>query len=69
MLVVGDAAGRDLFVDRRGGLLDFTVPEDGTYVIKVHDLTFKGGATHYYRLCVREQRRAPPSFGTRPPAA
>jgi hypothetical protein len=60
VLVVGDAAGRDLFVDRRGGLLDFTVPEDGTYVIKVHDLTFKGGATHYYRLCVREQAPGTP---------
>jgi hypothetical protein len=55
VLVVADAAGRDLFVDRRGGLLDITIPEDGTYLVKVHDLTFKGGNTHHYRLCVREQ--------------
>lgn len=54
VLVVADAKGRDLFVDRRGGLLDFTVPEDGRYIIKVHDLTFKGGETHFYRLAVRE---------------
>jgi hypothetical protein len=54
VLVVADARGRDLFVDRRGGLLDFTVPEDGRYIIKVHDLTFKGGETHFYRLAVRE---------------
>jgi hypothetical protein len=54
VLVVADARGRDLFVDRRGGLLDFTVPEDGRYIIKVHDLTFKGGETHFYRLSLRE---------------
>ena len=54
VLVVADARGRDLFVDRRGGLLDFTVPEDGKYIIKVHDLTFKGGESQFYRLSLRE---------------
>lgn len=52
---VGDAAGRDLLVERRGGALDFTVPKDGTYSIKVHDLTFKGGPAYYYRLGLWEQ--------------
>lgn len=54
VLVIADANGRDLLVERRGGVLDFTVPADGKYVIKVHELTFKGGATCYYRLAVRE---------------
>ena len=54
VLIVADAEGRDLVVERRGGALDFTVPDDGTYVIKVHELTFNGGATHFYRLAVQE---------------
>lgn len=53
-LVVADAAGRDLLVERSSGLLDFSVPKDGDYVIKVHELTFKGGPAYYYRLAVRE---------------
>jgi hypothetical protein len=50
VIIIADAAGRDLLVERRGGALDFTVPADGPYVIKVHDLTFKGGPAYYYRL-------------------
>lgn len=49
-VIVADAAGRDLQVERRGGVLDFTVPADGKYVIKLHELTFKGGPAYYYRL-------------------
>lgn len=54
-VILGDAAGRDLLVERRGGVLDFAVPNDGTYTIKIHELTFKGGPAYYYRLAVREQ--------------
>jgi len=54
-VVVGDEAGRDLVVERRGGALDFTVPKDGAYTIKVHDLTFRGGAAFFYRLGLWEQ--------------
>ena len=50
VVIVADAAGHDLQVERRGGALDFTVPDDGRYVIKVHDLTFKGGPAFFYRL-------------------
>ena len=50
VVIIADAAGRDLLVERRGGALDFTVPDDGRYVIKVHDLTFKGGPAYFYRL-------------------
>ena len=54
VVIIADAAGRDLLVERRGGALDFTVPMDGKYVIKVHELTFKGGQPYYYRLAVSE---------------
>ncbi len=54
VVIIADAAGRDLLVERRGGVLDFSVPADGKYVIKVHELTFKGGQPHYYRLAVSE---------------
>ncbi len=54
VVIIGDSAGRDLLVERRGGLLDFTVPEDGKYVIKVHELTFKGGRDYFYRLVLQE---------------
>src|SRR5262249_19009310 len=43
-----------LLAERRGGVLDFPVPKDGRYVIKVHDLTFKGGPAYFYRLAVSE---------------
>ncbi len=53
VLIVGDAQGRDLVVERRGGAIDFTVPQDGNYTIKVHDLTFKGGPEYFYRLALQ----------------
>jgi hypothetical protein len=58
--IVADAAGRDLLVERRGGVLDFAVPADGSYVIKVHELTFKGGPAFYYRLGLWEQPAGTP---------
>ena len=54
-VIIADAAGRDLLVDRRGGALDFTVPSDGKYVIKLHELTFNGGQAYFYRLGLWEQ--------------
>ncbi|HTN76058.1 MAG TPA: serine protease, partial [Pirellulaceae bacterium] len=54
VIIIADAAGRDLLVERRGGALDFKVPADGRYVIKIHELTFKGGPAYYYRLGVWE---------------
>ena len=52
VVIVADAEGRDLLVQRRGGAIDFQVPADGLYIIKVHDLTFKGGAEFFYRLAL-----------------
>ena len=54
VLIVGDAQGNDLRVERRGAPIDFIVPADGRYIIKVHDLTFHGGAAYFYRLAVQE---------------
>ncbi len=54
VLIIADSAGRDLLVERRSGALDFIVPADGKYVIKVHELTFKGGSAFFYRLALRE---------------
>ncbi len=59
-VIIGDAAGRDLLVDRRGGVLDFAVPKDGIYVIKIHELTYKGGPAFYYRLGLWEQPAGTP---------
>lgn len=53
VLIVADSQGNDLQVERRGGVVDFTAPETGTYVVKVHDLTFNGGAEYFYRLVIQ----------------
>lgn len=60
VVIIADAAGRDLLVERRGGVLDFNVLDDGKYVIKVHELTFKGGPGYFYRLGVWEQPAGTP---------
>ena len=54
VLIIANAAGNDLIAERRGGILDYTLPADGGYVIKVHDLTFNGGPAHFYRMAVYE---------------
>lgn len=54
VLIVADEQGRDLVVERRGGMIDFVAPADGRFVIKVHELTFKGGAGYFYRLSLQE---------------
>jgi len=50
VLAVSEPSGRELATSRRGGLLDFTAPADGAYLLKLHDLTFAGGAEYFYRL-------------------
>jgi len=54
VVIIADAMGRDLVVERRSGVLDFQVPENGRYIVKVHELTFQGGPAFYYRLALRE---------------
>lgn len=54
VLIVADQNGKDLAVNRSSGFLDFTVPAEGTYVLKTHSLTFQGGPEQFYRLAVSE---------------
>jgi hypothetical protein len=60
VVIVADAKGDDLVVSRTSGVLEFTPPADGPYLIKVHDLTFKGGNEHFYRLALREVQGSSP---------
>ena len=54
VVIIADAQGRDLMVNRTGGVLEFTPPTSGDYVIKVNDLTYQGSARHFYRLALQE---------------
>jgi hypothetical protein len=54
VLIIADAQGHDLLVNRTSGLLDFTPPADGTYLVKVSDLTYQGGDRYFYRLALQE---------------
>ncbi len=55
VIALADASGSDLVVERRGGVIDFVVPVDGSYLVKVHDLTFKGGREYFFRLAITER--------------
>lgn len=61
VLIIADAQGRDLLVNRTSGFLDFTPPADGTYLVKVSDLTFQGGERHFYRLALQEVAAGAPA--------
>ncbi|MBU6399293.1 MAG: hypothetical protein KGS61_03160 [Verrucomicrobia bacterium] len=52
VLIVGDTAGRELGRNRSGGLLDFTAPADGEYLLRVHDRLYRGGDEYFYRLTI-----------------
>ncbi|MDP7275449.1 MAG: PPC domain-containing protein [Planctomycetaceae bacterium] len=54
ILQLFDAKGRLLKVSRGyfgiDPLIDFPITRDGEYVVRLHDLTYTGGANHIYRL-------------------
>lgn len=54
VVIIADSKGDDLLVNRTSGVLEYTPPSDGTYLIKIHDLTFQGGTEFFYRLALRE---------------
>lgn len=54
VVVLAAVDGRDLAVERRGGVLDFTPTSAGPLLVKVHDLCFRGGREFFYRLVVQE---------------
>lgn len=60
VLTIADAEGRDLLVNRTSGWLDFTPPADGTYLIKINDLTFQGGERSFYRLALQDAAAGAP---------
>ena len=67
-LLLFDAAGRELMRDRISGRLVFTPSETGTYLVKVHDLQFRGGKQFPYRLTITRNTDAglPPSLARLP---
>ena len=54
VLILADFEGHDLVVERRGGTLDFIAKNDGKHLLKIHELTFKGGPAYFYRLSLQE---------------
>jgi hypothetical protein len=48
-----DAHGREI-ARLRDGLLDVTLPADGLYRLKIHDLMFGTGDAYGYRLCLTD---------------
>jgi hypothetical protein len=59
VLILADSKGGDLKVNRTGGIIEFTPPADGTYLIKVSDLTYQGGERHFYRLALQNSPAQP----------
>jgi len=59
VVILADSKGADIKVNRTGGIIDFTPPADGTYIIKVSDLTYQGGERHFYRLALQKSPAQP----------
>ena len=59
VVILADGKGADLKVNRTGGIIDFTPPADGAYIIKVSDLTYQGGERHFYRLALQNAPAQP----------
>ncbi len=61
VLEVHDAEGKRLAANRGYAgidpLVDFLVPADGTYFVKVFDLSYLGSAAHFYRLDIDTKPR------------
>ncbi|MBI4662836.1 MAG: hypothetical protein HY735_28810 [Verrucomicrobia bacterium] len=52
VLVLYGASGRELDRNRRGGTLDLTVQSDSLFILKVHDVLYRGGEEYFYRLSI-----------------
>ncbi len=52
VLALLDSTGREVSRSRTGGLLDYAAPADGDFTVRLHDLTYRGGAEFFYRLSV-----------------
>ncbi len=55
-LTLYDGKGNELDssrdVNRRDPMIDFTVPADGTYILRVFDFVYAGGADYFYRVVI-----------------
>ncbi len=60
VVILADKQGKDIRAERQGGLVEFTAPESGQYVIKIHGLTYQGGAESFYRLALSELKDGEP---------
>ncbi|HEY0549772.1 MAG TPA: PPC domain-containing protein [Verrucomicrobiae bacterium] len=52
VLTLTDSAGREVAHSRTGGLLDYSPTSDGEFVLRLHDVTYRGSAEFFYRLSV-----------------
>lgn len=50
VLTLYDSEGRERGHSRHGGLIDCTAAADGRYLLKVHDVLYRGGSEFFYRL-------------------
>ncbi|MEO2016308.1 MAG: hypothetical protein ABGZ53_18265 [Fuerstiella sp.] len=54
ILELSDADGKRLSVNRGffgvDPVITFAIPADGVYIVKLHDLVYSGGDSHFYRL-------------------
>jgi len=61
VLELRDGNGRPaaIYRDSQGAdpLIDFRVPADGDYLVRIHDLTYSGGPEHVYRLDIDTRPR------------
>jgi hypothetical protein len=53
VLVLSDAAGRELAHSVQGAPLTAVAPADGDYLLSVHDVLYRGGPEYFYRLSAR----------------
>jgi hypothetical protein len=49
-LLLTDGAGREVASSRDGESLDYVATMDGPFVLKVHDVLYRGGADYFYHL-------------------
>ncbi len=52
VLLLFNAAGREIARNRTGGPIDFIAPEAGEFVLQIHDLIYRGGPEFGYRLTI-----------------
>jgi hypothetical protein len=67
VIVVSDAAGRELAQSRHGAPVEVTAASDGNYFVAVHDVLYRGGPEYFYRLAVSGEPASQPAGSLRWP--